>query len=55
MDKKLKKVLRDNAFRSAFRYEPERVTVTRERHGKKAAHKMQVAIALDEARKLKVD
>ena len=52
MDKNRKKLLRDNAFRSAFRYEPDRVTKTREKHGEKAARAMQIAIALDEAKKL---
>ena len=55
MDKDRAKVLRDNAFRSVFRHEPPRVTKTRERHGKKAAESMQIAIALDEAKKLGVE
>lgn len=52
MGKKRDKVLRDNAFRSVFRHEPERVTVTRKRHGKKAAKAMQIAIAIDDAKRL---
>ena len=56
-DKDRSKVLRDNAFSSVKRYEPRRVTVTRERHGEKAAKSMATAIALDEARSrgVKVD
>lgn len=44
-------MLRDNAFSTVNRYEPERVRVVREKHGEKAAKKMATAIALDEARK----
>lgn len=51
MDKDRKRLLRDNAFRSVNRHEPERVRVVREKHGKKAAERMKKAIALDEARK----
>lgn len=51
MDKDRSKLLLDNAFRSVNRYEPERVKVTRQRHGEKAAKSMKAAIALDEARK----
>jgi len=49
-DPKRLKVLRDNAFSSVSRHEPERVRVVREKHGEKAARKMSIAIALDEAR-----
>lgn len=49
-EKDRSRVLRDNAFRSVHRYEPERVKVTRQRHGEEAAKAMMQAIALDEAR-----
>lgn len=55
MDKNKARMLRDNAFSSVSRYEPERVTKTRKKHGKKAARAMQIAIALDEAKKLGVE
>lgn len=51
MSKERDKLLTRNAFSSVSRYEPERVRVVREKHGPKAANKMKVAIALDEARK----
>lgn len=51
MDKDREKLIRDNAFRDVNRYEPERVKVTRERHGKKAADAMKAAIALSELRR----
>ena len=51
MDKGRSKLLRNNAFSSVNRYEPERVKVTRRKHGEKAAQQMKTAIALDEARK----
>jgi hypothetical protein len=54
MDKDRARLLRDNAFSETSRYEPERVTVTRKRHGEKAARAMQTAIALDKARQLGV-
>jgi hypothetical protein len=51
VDKKRSKVLRDNAFRDVNRYEPERVQVTRRKHGAAAAEKMKAGIALDTARR----
>jgi hypothetical protein len=48
------KVLRDNAFSLAKRYEPSRVTETRKKLGDRAARKMAVAIALSEARRMGV-
>ena len=47
---KRSKVLRDNAFSSAKRYEPPRVAAVRAKRGDAAADKMRTAIALDEAR-----
>lgn len=44
----------ENAFSSVSRYEPDRVRVVREKHGEKAAERMRIAIALDEARRLGV-
>lgn len=52
MEKDRARLLRDNAFRSVKRHEPPRVTKTREKHGEKAARQMQIAIAMDEARKM---
>ena len=49
MDKR-DKVLRDNAFSSAKRYEPPRVSAVRAKKGDAAANRMRTAIALDEAR-----
>lgn len=51
MDKDRSKLLRNNAFSSVNRYEPERVKAVRRKHGEGAARKMKTAIALDEARK----
>ena len=48
------KQLRSNAFSSVNRYEPPRVKAVREKSGEKAAKKMKIAIALDEARKMGV-
>jgi len=47
-------VLRDNAFRSVNRYEPDRVRVVREKHGEAAAERVKRGIALDEARRMGV-
>ena len=47
-------LLRDNAFSTVNRYEPERVSVVREKYGEKVARRMKTAIALDEARRLGV-
>ena len=54
MRKNREKTLLRNAFSSVNRYEPERVQVTRRKHGEKAAKAMKTAIALDEARKMGV-
>jgi hypothetical protein len=51
VDKEREKFIRDNAFREVHFYEPERVKVTRRKHGKKAAEAMRTAIALDETRR----
>ena len=48
--KKRTKVLRDSAFHQVKLAEPKRVAVTRKRHGKSAARRMSIAIALDDAR-----
>ena len=53
MDEK-NRLLRDGAFGSVNRNEPERVRVVREKHGEKAATRMKTAIALDLARKMGV-
>lgn len=45
------KLLVRNAFSTVNRYEPPRVTRTREKQGKAAAERMKTAIALDDARK----
>lgn len=50
-EKARSRLLRDNAFRNVVRHEPERVAVTRKRHGEAAAKAMAKAIALDEARR----
>lgn len=45
------KVLVKNAFSTVKRYEPPRVTRTREKYGEAAAKRQATAIALDDARK----
>lgn len=51
MSKERDKLLTRNAFSGVNRYEPERVKAVRAKRGEKAAKKMKIAIALDEARK----
>lgn len=50
IDPERSKLLRDNAFSEVSRFEPARVTAVRNKHGEKAARRMAVAIALDDAR-----
>lgn len=51
VSKERDKLLTRNAFSGVNRYEPERVKAVRAKRGEKAAKKMKIAIALDEARK----